>query len=304
MELRHLRAFEAVLAHGHFGRAAESLHLAQPALSQQVRQLERELGVALFERTTRRVTVTDAGRRLATHSRSVLGAVDETYADMRSLAQGRTGRVSVGFVGTATYDVLPRVAEEVRAHLPGVDLSVRGELLSPVLADGLRDRVYDLALLRRGAWSGDGMVVRTVRSERLVAAIPRTHRLGRRRRVELGELSQEPFLTHPSGTLSSFHPVVLAACAEAGFTPRVVAEAGETATLMVLVAAGQGVALVPDPVRSLGLAGVAYVDLVGGPSVDLVLAHRADDLSPAARQVADVVVRSTEGDVRGDVGDA
>src|SRR3954462_2333135 len=114
MDLRHLRYFVAVAEERHFGRAAERLHLAQPALSQQIKQLERELGVQLFTRTTRRVEPTEAGLRFADHARSVLADVDRARDDMAALATGHAGRVSVGFIGTATYDVLPRVAREVR----------------------------------------------------------------------------------------------------------------------------------------------------------------------------------------------
>src|SRR4051794_26908875 len=137
MELRHLRSFAALAEEPHFGRTAERLHLAQPALSQQIKQLERELGVELFTRTTRRVELTAAGARFAGHARAVLADVDRARDDMALLAAGRAGRVSVGFIGTATYDVLPRVARQVRRELPDVELEVRGELLSPRLVAGL-----------------------------------------------------------------------------------------------------------------------------------------------------------------------
>src|SRR6478752_845473 len=148
MELRHLRAFAVLAEERHFGRAAERLHIAQPALSQQVKQLERELGTPLFTRTTRRVELTEAGARFAEHARTVLADVARAEDDMALLASGRAGRVSVGFIGTATYDVLPRAAREVRRELPDVELELRGELLSPQLVTGLADRTYDVALLR------------------------------------------------------------------------------------------------------------------------------------------------------------
>ncbi len=301
MELRHLRSFEALAEERHFGRAAARLHLAQPALSQQVKQLERELGVALFTRTTRRVELTDAGRRFAGHARSVLGDVDRAAADMELVASGAAGRVSVGFIGTATYDVLPRVAREVRATLPDVELELRGELLSPPLADGLRDHTFDLALLRPDPLNQADLTVRRLRSERLVAVLPTGHRLATRRRISLSALAAEPFVLHPSGHRSSVHDRVLAACADAGFTPASTVEVGETATLVVFVAAGLGVALVPEPVRSLGLDGVAYVALTDAPTIDLALATRADDDSPAVARVAELIAGSVAGSVTGSV---
>src|SRR5690348_3740626 len=122
MELRQLRSFVVLAEERHFGRAAARLHIAQPALSQQVARLERELGLPLLTRTTRRVELTEGGRRFAEHARSVLAEVEHAEADMASLASGRAGRVSVGFIGTATYDVLPRVTQEVRRELPDVEL--------------------------------------------------------------------------------------------------------------------------------------------------------------------------------------
>lgn len=291
MELRHLRSFVVLAEERHFGRAAARLHIAQPALSQQVKQLERELGVDLFTRTTRRVDLTEAGARFAEHARAVLGDVSRAQDDMALLATGRAGRVSVGFIGTATYDVLPRVAREVRAALPDVDLDLRGELLSPQLVAGLLDHTYDVALLRPDPLNQAGLSIRPLRTERLVAVLPSSHPLAGRRRIALSSLAGEAFVMHPSGHRSSVHARVLAACEDAGFSPTSVMEVGETATLVVFVAAGMGVALVPEPVRSLGLDGVSYVPLTAAPTIDLALATRADDDSPTVRRVAQIVAR-------------
>jgi DNA-binding transcriptional LysR family regulator len=291
MELRHLRSFTVLADERHFGRAAARLHIAQPALSQQIKQLERELGVSLFTRSTRRVEPTEAGVRFAEHVRTVLGDVARAEADMELLASGHAGRVSVGFIGTATYDVLPRVAREVRRTLPDVELQLRGELLSPELSSGLADRTFDLALVRPDPLNSGDLTLRHLRSEPLVAVLPAHHLLAGRRRIDLALLAGEPFVTHPSGHRSSMHEEVLRACAAAGFEPPSITEVGETATLVVFVAAGLGVALVPAPVRSLGLEGVSYVALTDPPRVDLALATRTGDDSPAVRRVAEIVAR-------------
>ncbi|KQW47358.1 LysR family transcriptional regulator [Nocardioides sp. Root1257] len=289
MDLRHLRSFQALAEERHFGRAAARLHLAQPALSQQVKQLERELGVTLFTRTTRRVELTEAGLRFGEHARTVLGDVARAEDDMALLASGASGRVSVGFIGTATYDVLPRVAREVRAALPDIELELRGELLSPQLVAGLADRTFDIALVRPDPQSDRDLSITPLRTERLVAVLPAAHPLAGRRRIPLSALAGSPFVMHPSGHRSSMHARVLAACEAAGFTPPSMIEVGETATLVVFVAAGLGVALVPEPVRSLGLDGVSYVALSNAPTIDLAIATRADDDSPAVRRVATII---------------
>lgn len=289
MELRHLRSFAALAEERHFGRAAERLHIAQPALSQQVKQLEREFGVELVRRTTRRVELTGAGHRFAEHARAVLGSADRAATDMALVAEGRAGRVSAGFIGTASYDLLPRAAREVRDALPGVRLDLHSELLSPALLDGLLDETYDLVVLRPDGIARADVDLRVLRTERLVAVLPDRHPLAGRDRLDLAELAGEPFVTHFSGHRSSMHRHVLAACAAAGFRPPEIMEVGETVTLVVFVAAGLGVALVPEPVRSLALRGVAYVELAEPATVDLALATRAGEVSPAVHRVAEIV---------------
>lgn len=289
MELRHVHSFLAVADERHFGRAAARLHLAQSALSQQVRHLERELGVELFARTTRRVDLTDAGRAFEAHARAIAARVRRAQGEAALIGSGHAGRVSIGFVGTATYDVLPRLAQRVREELPDVELDLHGEMLNPDLIDALTTGTLDLALLRPDVAIPGELSVQRLRAEPLVAVLPTGHRLARRRRINLAELADEPFVTHSSGGRSSIHDRVLRACADAGFQPAQVTEVGETATLVVFVAAGMGVALVPDPVRSLGLDGVAYVALSKAPTVDLALAVPAAVTSPAARRVAAAV---------------
>lgn len=291
MELRVLRYVVALAEEEHFGRAAARAHVAQSALSHQVKQLERQLGVVLFDRTTRRVAITREGARFLDHARGIVAAADRAVGDMASLAGGRAGAVSVGFVGTATYDVLPRVAQRVRAELPDVELTLRGELLTPALLDGVQGGELDLALVRPGHGLHETLDLVHLRTERLVAVLPEAHPLAGRARIRLAELASETFVVHPSTERSSMHRHVVEACREAGFTPHPLVEVGETATVAVFVAAGTGVALVPEPVRSLRLDGVSYVDLVRAPTVDLALASSPTSTSPAVARVADLIRR-------------
>jgi DNA-binding transcriptional LysR family regulator len=293
MELRTLRLFLAVAEERHFGRAAARSHIAQPALSQQIKALEEELGVRLFDRSTRRVEVTGAGERFVEHARRIVESADRAVTDMCAFADGRSGRVSVGFVGTATYDVLPKLAHRGRAELPDVDLQLRGELLTPQLVDGLHSGEYDLALVRPSTRADVGMrgaelVFETLRTEELLAVLPVAHPLAAHDTVDLAELAGQTFVAHPSGLRSEMHRRVLNACARVGFTPMVL-EVSETATLAVSVAAGLGVALAPEPVRSLGIDGVVYRRLASPETVDLQLARRRTDAAPAVAAVADLI---------------
>ncbi|MEU9152903.1 LysR substrate-binding domain-containing protein [Streptomyces sp. NPDC048417] len=292
MELRQIRYFLALAEECHFGRAATRLHVAQPALSQQIKQLEKELRTTLFTRSTRHVALTEAGHHLLEHARTLVAEEERARRHMTELADGHAGRVSTGFIGTATYDLLPQVARTVRARLPRITMDLRGELLTPDLVDGLLAGTYDLAVLRGPADHED---IRTtpLRSESLLAVLPSHHPLAARRRISLKALADEPFVIHSSR--SSMYGRVLAACRRAGFQPTSLMEVGETATLVVFVAAGHGVALVPSPVQSLRLASVAYVPLTQTESVDLVLASHARRTTPATDQVAAVIKECVDG---------
>lgn len=293
MELRHLRSLTVLAEELHFGRAAARLHIAQPALSQQLQQLEREVGVRLVDRATRTVALTEAGRLLVGRAHEALGTVARASEELALLAQGRLGRVAVGLVGTATYDVLPRLAHEARRRLPEVDLVLHGEVLSPQLRRELHDGTLDLAVLRPGPDDEAlGLVVEPLRTEPLVALLPAGHRSAHEPALALASLAGEPFVVHPSGARSSIHERVLEACDRAGFRPPELHEVAETATLAVMVAAGVGVALVPSPVQALRLDGVVAVPLAPGPTgvetIDLALARRPD-ASPATLRVAELL---------------
>ena len=289
MELRDLRAFVTVAETGGFGRAAHELHLAQPAVSQQVKRLERQVGAPLLRRTTRRVELTGAGEQLLRRARSILAEVARAENEVRLLESGYSGRVAVGFVGTATYDLLPRVARTVRERLPGVDLELHGEQLSPALVEGLLERRLDVVVMR-DPHPDPTLRVRRLRSERLIAVLPADHALAAGERVALADLRGESFVTHPSGHRSVMYDAAMQACRRAGFLPGEVVEVRETATLVAFVAAGAGVALVPEPVRSLALEGVAFRPLSDVEHrTELVLGTRTEETSPAVRGVAALI---------------
>jgi DNA-binding transcriptional LysR family regulator len=291
MNLDGMRAFVAVAELASFTRAAEALHLAQPAVSQQVKRLERDLGVSLLTRSTRRVALTPAGERLLVRARSVLEEVSRAETEVQQVAGGWAGQVSVGFVGTATYDLLPRVVRRVRQELPDVELEVHGEQLSPDLREGLLRRRLDVVVMR-DPQPDVAVDVHQLRSEPLVAVLPVDHPAAAHDSVALADLRDDSFVTHPSGRRSVMHAAVLEACRSVGFIPSDVIEVRETATLVAFVAAGIGVALVPEPVRSLALTGVAYRPVSDiAQRTDLVLATRAGERSPSVLRVADLVPR-------------
>lgn len=283
MELRHLRYFVAVAEECHFGRAAERLHMAQPPLSQQIRQLEAELGVELLHRTTRRVRLTPAGEHYLDRAREVLAAVDRAGAEAAKVATGEVGRVVIGFVGSATYALLPGLARDLREWLPDMEFEFKGEMLSPDQASELERGTIDVALMRTPIFA-EGLRMHTLQREPLVLAVPTTHRLALAESVSVADLRTEPLVTYPGGHRSAIQEVVLATCQRAGFQPRQAVQVAETSTLVVFVAAGLGVALVPRSVSALQLSGVVFREVADAPEVELAIGWRGDG-NPAVERV-------------------
>ncbi|MGO1182290.1 MAG: LysR substrate-binding domain-containing protein [Micrococcaceae bacterium] len=243
MELRHLRYFLAVAEEKHFGRAAERLHMAQPPLSSQIKQLETELGTTLFERTTRKVELTAAGVLLVDRARQILADVDAAAADVGEIGRGASGVLRVGFSGTATYRLMPEIVRLAREQLPLVRLQVSGEMLTPQMEQALLDNRLDAAVLRPPVQSSE-LSLDEFEQSPLVAVLPLNHRLaGSTAPVSIAELAQDDVVSYPQG--SSVSSVVAELSRQAGFRLRIVQEATETSTLIALVSAGLGVAFVP-----------------------------------------------------------
>lgn len=275
-----MRYFVAVAEECHFGRAAQRLHMAQPPLSQQIKQLESELGVVLLTRSTRRVELTPAGQRYLERVRAILTAVDDAGEEVLRVDAGEVGRVAIGFTGSATYELLPSLARVLRSDLPGIELDLHGEMLTPRQVDALLDRSLDIGFLRPPVRHPD-IEVRVLRREPMIAVVAETHAQAAKARVNLVDLRDEPFITYPSHHRSVVYEAVLDTCQRAGFTPRDVLEVGETSTLVSFVAAGLGVALVPASVQHLQITGARYLPLAGTTQeVELAIATRRDDSSP------------------------
>ncbi len=258
-------------------------------MSQQIRQLERELGVELLVRSTRRVDLTPAGDAYLRRAVAILDAVDDAGRQAQRVADGDEGRLSIGCVGSATYSLLPRLVRALREALPGVDVSVRGEMLAPAQITALLAGEIDLALLRPPV-EQPGVRTETVRRDRLIAALPDSHRLADRDAVDVGDLRDEEFVAHAGHGRSVMHSLLNAVCADAGFVPRIRHDVQETSTLVTLVAAGLGVAIVPEPTAALDIAGVCYRPLrPAGLGVDLAAAYAGDAASPLLLNVLSVL---------------
>jgi len=289
VELRHLRYFRAVAEELHFGRAAERLHIAQPPLSQQIRILERELGVSLLTRSTRRVELTAAGEAYLRRAIAILDAVDDAGHQARRIGVGIEGHLTIGCVGSATYSVLPQLVRALRDELPHVELGIHGEMLAPAQLEAVLARDIDIALLRPPV---DDAAIRseTLRRDRLIVALPAEHPLTHRDVLHIAELRGEDLIAHAGQGRSVMGALLYAICADAGFSPRVQHEVSETSTLVTLVAAGLGIAVVPAPTAELDIAGVAYRPLEPASlGIDLVAAHLVEATSPVVERALAVL---------------
>lgn len=285
VEIRQLRYFVAVAHARHFGQAAERLHMAQSPLSQAIRQLESQVGATLFDRTTRRVDLTPAGEAFLRDAERILDAIEDAQARVRHMGEGSTGLLRIGSTGLAAYRQLPQLARICARELPGLVLRFVPDLLTPAQELALVEHRIDLGVLRPPLRCA-GLVSRLIGQERFVLAVPQHHRLVGEDPVMLAELRDEDFvvLDSPGSVVAA---AVDQACLSAGFLPRRAHQAAETSIMLTLVAAGLGVALLPESVLALRVDGVRYVPVAGDAYVELALAWRADDTSPAlARLVA------------------
>ena len=276
MELRQLTYFIAVAEERHFGRAAKRLHIAQPPLSQQIRQFEEQLGVKLFDRTTRRVDLTAAGALMLERGRSILNDVEALQADVYQVGQGATGVLHVGFSGASTYSVMPRIVRAAGTAYPGLTLDLHGEMLTPAMERGLLEHTLDAAILRPPVSSPE-IDFRIINREPLVVALPTHSPLASDRPLSMVELTEQRFVTYPPESV--MYRMTADLCREAGFQHRVSQMAQETSTILSFVAAGGGVALMPASVRSVQLRGVRYRELEDSPHAELAVAWRREERS-------------------------
>ena len=295
MELRQLRYFVAVAEELHFRRAAERLHMSQPPLSQQIRALEDELGFELLIRTRRRVELTPAGAAFLRDARALLGELEGAVATARRIDAGQTGRLRIGFVGSALLSIVPGTVERFRASRPGVAIELRERSTVDQLR-AVAAGVVDVGLVRPPIEDDRGLRAETVLRERTVAALPAAHPLATLTRVPLRRLAAEPHVLFPRDQAPGFHDLLIGSLAGTGAGPRVIQYAPEMLTIIGLVAAGTGVSLVPASVSRLALDGVTYRPVTGAPRSELVAITRAGDDSALVRAfVAEAVAAGEAG---------
>lgn len=292
LELRHLRYFVAVAEELHFGRAAAHLGMAQPPLSQQIQRLEQIVGTRLFERTSRRVQLTDAGTALLPEARRLLASAETALLGARRAGRGEQGELRVAFAATVMFLALPEIIRAFRDRYPGVHLDLREMPTGPQLA-GIKAGEIDIGFVREPGPDPELEIV-TVMREPLRIAVPKGHPLASRATIAVRHLADEPFVLFPEELAPGLHAQVMALCRAAGFTPRVVEESRELYTSVSLVEAGIGVSILPASVEKLGWRGVRYRAIPSASAeTRIAAAWRKDRGRPVVDAFMQVVAQHT-----------
>lgn len=280
MELRRLRYFCAAAEELHFGRAAARMHVVQSAVSQQLKLLEEELGFALLERSRQGVKLTLQGAIFLPEARAILARVEAGLQRVRASADGLVGRLVIGFVDNVLWSTLPPLLREFRTQRPMIEL-----ILKPMdriaQSEALRTSTIDVGILPSPP-PNQGVATALLAAAPLLAAVPQSHALAGRSHFPLAALAEDPFVLFPPTMRSRILELIVAACAQAGFSPRIAQEAEQLHTLLALVSAGLGVTLVPDWVAGAHPPGIDYARIEDRmPSYELLLAWRSDTINPA-----------------------
>lgn len=292
IELRPLRYFVAVAEEMHFGRAAARLHMTQPPLSQTIQALESQLGTPLFSRTRRSVALTAAGRALLPEAQRLLMQAESLPALVQRAAAGESGQLRLAFVSSADYSVLPVALREFRSAYPAVQIDLR-EATSDVQLEELAAGNIDLGILIPPVPDKLKTILDyfPVLTEPLVLALPADSKLATAtRKVSLKSCAGLPLIIFPRRLAPALHDQILGCFRDAGLTPSIEQEAIQMQTIVGLVAAGMGIALVPQSVSNLKRPGVEYRALKeASPLVEIGLAWRRDNTSPVLQSFLDLI---------------
>lgn len=256
-DLHHLHQFVAVAEERHFGRAAKRLHMAQPPLSQAIKRLEDRMGVVLLARTKRNVALTPAGETLLAEARILLANAKRTARLTRQVVEGFEGRIAIGFVSAALYQLLPKALRTFRSRFPEADLALH-EMTTEQQRVALRDGTIDVGFCHPPLAEKPDLTVRTIARDRLLAALPKEHPLAQQKKLPFASLASQPFVLFPIRQGPSLHAAIERACYRFGAPLSIVAEASRIHTQLSLVAGGLGVTLVPASARTIRVSGVCY----------------------------------------------
>ncbi|WP_210490887.1 LysR family transcriptional regulator [Microvirga antarctica] len=301
MVSRQLRHFTAVAETLHFGRAASKLGMTQPPLSQSIMALERELGAALFRRSKRSVALTPFGEQWLVHVKAALAALDALPEAAQRLRDGKAGRLDLSFVSTADYNILPVLVRRFAALYPAVEICLTEATSDLQIADLLAGKGHvGIIIPPIGGPLPEPLSYRRLVSEPLVAAVPESWIAEERLPLSGGQLAPEtlidvPLIIFPRRSAPAFYDLVTGYFTAHGRNARIVQEAIQMQTIISLVSAGMGIAMVPDSLRHLARTGVRYVELAGGgPTLESGIVWRRGDVTPTLERFLQVALETPQ----------
>jgi DNA-binding transcriptional LysR family regulator len=274
MDLRQLRHFVTLAQTLNYRQAAEQLHMSQPPLSQSIRKLEDDLGVQLFERDRRGTVLSDAGRAALESAKLALYHARQVQAVSQATASGELGRLHIGFIGSATFSLIPKLVQAFRAAYPAIDLVLTESTTREICAQ-VASGDFDAGLLRYPVTQATELSITPVEPDRLIAALPAGNPLQIKDSLQLIDLADQPFVNYRPCEVPGLHALVVLACQNAGFMPQIKQHAVQAQTLVSLVGAGLGVALVPAVVAKAATPGVIFRELTDTqhlPQIGIALA--------------------------------
>jgi DNA-binding transcriptional LysR family regulator len=295
LELRHLRYFIAVAEELNFRRAAERLHISQPPLSLQIKALEEEVGGALFERSKQHVALTPAGQVFLGHARHVLEEAVKARMSVKLAMNGEVGELRIGFTPSSEFlPFLPSTIQAFRGKYPGITLTLK-EMTSAAQVTAIAERQLDLGVVRKPSGRlASAVHLAKLSTDRPLLAMHEDDALTRKSRIQVSDLRDLPLIGLSRQSGAGLHEFVTRVCWAAGFSPNIVQEVQEVSTMIALVAAGLGAAIIPAPLRRLQLDRVAYRPLVGkGTQMDLHVASHAKDKNTLVAEFKKMLAHET-----------
>jgi len=284
IELRHIQYFRTLAETLHFGRAAQQLHISQPPLSRQIALLEQKLGVALFTRTRRSVQLTNAGERFYADTEKIFSMLEQAQRNALAAAEGQVGALSVGFMMSAAYNVLPTLTTQYLSRYPDVDVKLT-EIVPNVQADMVRTSAIDIGVMYRPE-DCRGLETVTIFREPLVAVLSRNHPLAKRRSLAITDLATEAFLIIPREVAPVYYDLTINFCLSRGFKPRIRLETNLQQTIVNLAGEGLGVAMVPNSMRNMRLSTAVFIPLQDAPMLEVAVIWNRDNLNPCVNTFA------------------
>ncbi len=288
MEFKQIRTFVALAECLHFGHAAEQLGIAQPHVSRRIKQLEDDLGVALFLRDRRNVKLTEAGRVFLDEARRMLADAELARERTRDGALGRRGRLNLSLVASAMLGVLPTILHAFRSRYPDVHIAVR-EIDSAAQFEALTAETTDVAFVHPSPRPSPAFSQILLERDPLVAVLPIGHRLAGAKSIALADLADDPWIMFPRDSATAIYDRIMATCERAGFLPRIVQEATPVPTRLGLVASGFGIHLVHKAWEVMRYPGIVYVSIHPTTTIAHACYWRKSDPNPILAIFLDVV---------------